>query len=116
MPPKKDKKEKGGGKKVEEGPQVEIKQYDNIEDEDMEKTRLIIKEACAELKLEKDICAKIKKDMDAAYPNTTWNVISGNHFAVCVTHATLVFALVDKTMSILVFKKQTFEGMFMPIF
>ena len=35
-----------------------------------------------------DVACKIKKDFDAAYPETTWHCIVGSHFGTCVTAAT----------------------------
>mmetsp|Transcript_17303 Transcript_17303/g.24250 ORF Transcript_17303/g.24250 Transcript_17303/m.24250 type:complete len:107 (-) Transcript_17303:342-662(-) len=92
---------------VDEGPQCEILRTD-MDEEAAEAACAVFKEKVKEHKLEKDLAAAIKKHFDAENPNTTWHCIVGNHFGVSISHSTgfLIFASIDRTMTILLFKSQ----------
>jgi len=92
------------GVKADDGINVHIFKTD-MSDELQKEAISIAKKAFAESKLEKDVALKIKKQMDATYPNTTWHCIVGNHFGSSISHQTkyLIFFQING-YSVLLFK------------
>lgn len=100
MPPK---KKEDVAKKPEL--KIEIKNTD-MPQEMQEQVIKSVKAAVETTRVEKDLAAIIKKEFDSLYPQTTWHVITGNHFGVSVTHATgyIMFLGVDNSFNILIYK------------
>eukprot|EP00823_Brevimastigomonas_motovehiculus_P006584 TRINITY_DN5472_c0_g1_i1.p1 TRINITY_DN5472_c0_g1~~TRINITY_DN5472_c0_g1_i1.p1 ORF type:complete len:122 (-),score=18.72 TRINITY_DN5472_c0_g1_i1:482-820(-) len=77
----------------------------DMNDEMQRDAIVLAKKAICEQKIEKDIAANIKHDMDANFPGTTWQCIVGNNFSVSVGYATrcLIYMTLNQ-YNILLFK------------